>query len=76
MVLEVMYLECRGRIFTCGINRQYYVEWLFVGLFRWILQNCIKVASLSGRSSPIYEYHGTASSACTVELIVPPLRDD
>lgn len=32
MVLEVMYLECRGRIFACGINLQYYVEWLFVGL--------------------------------------------
>ena len=38
MVLEVMYLECRGRIFACGINRQYYAEWLFVGLFRWVLQ--------------------------------------
>ena len=38
MVLEMMYLECRGRIFTCGINRQYYAEWLFVGLFRWVLQ--------------------------------------
>ncbi len=57
MVLEVMYLGCRGRIFACGINRQYYVEWLFVGLFRWILQNCIYVASLSGRSSQISEYH-------------------
>lgn len=34
MVLDVMYLECRGRIFACGINPQYYVEWLFVGLFR------------------------------------------
>ena len=32
MVLDVMYLECRDRIFTCGINRQYYAEWLFVGL--------------------------------------------
>lgn len=66
MVLEVMYLECRGRIFTCGINRQYYVEWLFVGLFRWVLQICINVASLSGRSSQISDYHGTESLACTV----------
>lgn len=46
MVLEMMYLECRGRIFACGINRQYYVEWLFVGLYRWVLQICIYVASL------------------------------
>jgi len=46
MVLDVMYLEYRGRIFTCGINRQYHVEWLFVGLFRWVLQICIYVASL------------------------------
>jgi len=66
MVLDVIYLECRGRIFACGINRQYYVEWLFVGLFRWVLQVCIYVASLSGRGSQIYEYHGTAPSACTV----------
>lgn len=76
MVLEVMYLECRGRIFTCGINLQYYVVWLFVGLYRWVLQICIYVASLSGRSSQISEYHGTAPSACNVELIVPPLRGD
>ena len=66
MVLDVMYLECRGRIFTCGINRQYYVEWLFVGLFRWVLLICQCVASLSGRSSQVSEYHGTAPSACTV----------
>ena len=46
MVLDVMYLEYRGRIFACGINRQYYVEWLFVGLYRWVLQICIYVASL------------------------------
>ncbi len=66
MVLEVMYLECRGRIFACGINRQYYVEWLFVGLFWWVLLICQCVASLSGRGSQIYEYHDTAPSACTV----------
>ena len=66
MVLEVMYLECRGRIFTCEINRQYYVVWLFVGLFRWILQNFINVASLSGRSSQVSDYHDTEPSACTV----------
>ena len=46
MVLEMMYLGHRGRIFACGINRQYYVEWLFVGLYRWVLQICIYVASL------------------------------
>jgi len=46
MVLDVMYLECRGRIFACGINLQYYVVWLFVGLFRWVLQVCIYVASI------------------------------
>ncbi len=66
MVLEVMYLECRGRIFACGINRQYYVEWLFVGLFWWVLQICMVCSVPSGRSSQISEYHGTAPSACTV----------
>ncbi len=66
MVLDVMYLECRGRIFTYGINRQYYVVWLFVGLYRWVLQICIYVASLSGRGSQISEYHDTAPSACIV----------
>ena len=66
MVLDVMYLECRGRIFTCGINRQYYVEWLFVGLFWWVLLICQCVASLSGCGSQTFEYHCTAPSACTV----------
>ncbi len=66
MVLEVMYLGCSGRTFACGINRQYYVEWLFVGLFWWVLLICQCVASLSGRSSQIHEYHGTAPSAYTV----------
>ena len=46
MALDVMYLECRGRIFACGTNRQYYVVWLFMGLYRWVLQICIYVASL------------------------------
>ena len=46
MVLDVMYLECRGRIFACGINRQYYVEWVFVGLYRWVLLIFQYVASL------------------------------
>ena len=46
MVLDVMYFGCRGRIFACGINLQYYVEWLFAGLFRWVLLICQCVASL------------------------------
>ena len=46
MVLDVMYLGCRGRIFACGINLQYYVEWLFAGLFWWVLLICQCVASL------------------------------
>ena len=76
MVLDVMYLECRGRIFTCGINRQYYAEWLFVGLYRWVLLICQCVASLSGCSSQVSDYHDTEPSACTVELIVSPLWGD